>query len=284
MISKTGLIFLALTMLIIQPTMAEPKKPEWRSPAVEKIVKAQRQAILEEIKTLDHHEWAGSYYQGDGLGANITLELAPKTGFTYEWHGCLGLYDRNHGKVKRKGEQIKLQFVLKNEEDRHFGMAQDFIPISWGVRQYLVSPDDMMVFINTVNQGREPRMRPHGRFLLRRGDELKRVAGLPTLPKKYRRYLLARPIQAKIISVDQPTNRMGRFGPMGKEVKVTIDAGAKQGVWEEMEFFSSGPQRIPGGTFRVTKVEDNRSEGIVELIIEGRPGPEVGWQLSTLAP
>ena len=284
MISKTGLIFLALTMLIIQPTMAEPKKPEWRSPEVEKIVKAQRQAILEEIKTLENHDWAGSYYQGDGLGSNITLELAPKSGFTYEWHGCVGLYDRNYGKLKWKGEQLQLQFVQKNEDQGYFGIAQNLIPISWGARQYLVSPEEMMAFINTVNQGREPRMRPHGRFLLRRGDELKRVAGLPTLPKKYRRYLLARPIHAKIISVGQPTSHSVGFGLMGKKVKVTIDAGAKQGVWEEMEFFSSGPQRIPGGTFRVTKVEDNRSEGIVELIIEGRPGPEVGWQLSTLAP
>lgn len=284
MISKTGLIFLALTMLIIQPTMAEPKKPEWRSPEVEKIVKAKRQAILEEIKTLENHDWAGSYYQGDGLGSNITFEIAPKSGFVFEEHGCLGLYDRNYGKVKLKDGRIQLQYMQKVEGDEFRWLTSTLIPISWGKRRYLVPENRIVEFINKVNQGRMVKNKVLGWFLIHRGNDSTIVGGFPEIPEKYRQYLLPRPILATVLSVESSIGTLLRSEKKRKEFTVTIDAGEKQGVWVGMEFFVTGQRRFQGGAFRITKVDDNRSEGIVELIIEGRPGPEVGWQLSTLAP
>ena len=49
-----------------------------------------RSAVQAEIKTLGKHPWAGEYYEGDGLGVGISLALAPKAGYVFEWHGCLG--------------------------------------------------------------------------------------------------------------------------------------------------------------------------------------------------
>jgi hypothetical protein len=70
-----------------------------RSERAEKTADALRQQVREEIKSLGHHVWAGEYYFGDGLGVNVSLILAPKFGYVFEWRGCLGLYDRNYGAV-----------------------------------------------------------------------------------------------------------------------------------------------------------------------------------------
>src|SRR5262245_43325767 len=70
------------------------------SPGAEALAEAQRTAILAEVATLADHAWAGKYYAGDGMGENVSLALAPRAGFVFEWHGCLGLYDRNFGAVE----------------------------------------------------------------------------------------------------------------------------------------------------------------------------------------
>ena len=76
--------------------------------------KALRAVIEQEIKTLRKPAWAGQYYFGDGLGANVSLWLAPKAGFLYQWHGCLGLYDRNYGAIAEGQDgTIRLHFELE---------------------------------------------------------------------------------------------------------------------------------------------------------------------------
>jgi hypothetical protein len=44
----------------------------------EKTAAAYRKKVQAEIETLRTHEWAGEYYEGDGLGENVSLVLAPK--------------------------------------------------------------------------------------------------------------------------------------------------------------------------------------------------------------
>src|ERR1041385_1527261 len=51
-----------------------------------------------EPASLKNHDWAGTYYHGDGLGFNLTLKLSPGEGAVFRWRGCLGLYDQDHGK------------------------------------------------------------------------------------------------------------------------------------------------------------------------------------------
>jgi hypothetical protein len=59
----------------------------------ERAVTLRRKKIQEDMATLEDHPWAGDYYEGDGTGVNVSLTLAPNSGFVFEWHGCGGLYD-----------------------------------------------------------------------------------------------------------------------------------------------------------------------------------------------
>src|SRR6267143_4128952 len=49
-----------------------------------------KKLINQELDILKAHPWAGKYYYGDGLGVNVHLSLAPKSGFVFTWNGCPG--------------------------------------------------------------------------------------------------------------------------------------------------------------------------------------------------
>src|SRR5256885_5650535 len=166
----------------------------------------QTKRIQLELRHLKNHDWAGEYFFGDGLGVNVSLALAPDSGFVFSWRGCLGLYDLNYGEVEFSDGTIKLRFKYPNKRVGFEGIAPEFLPVRWGKRRYLVALDRMVDFTNAINAGTEPNTLfggQSGRFLLRRGDEKGQVAGQPNIPAEYRSYLLASPIKAKISSVQQ---------------------------------------------------------------------------------
>jgi hypothetical protein len=72
--------------------------------------------IDQELHALAAHPWAGRYYYGDGLGVNVALSLAPKSGFAFTWNGCLGLYDLNYGDVVEVDGRIRLVFKYPNDQ------------------------------------------------------------------------------------------------------------------------------------------------------------------------
>jgi hypothetical protein len=111
--------------------------------------------------------WAGHYYYGDGLGVNVELSLAPKSGFAFTWNGCLGLYDMNYGDVVESSGKIRLVPKLPNEHKPFEGISQEFLPIVWGDRHYLIAAEEVVKFANAVNAGFEPREGAWGTFLLR---------------------------------------------------------------------------------------------------------------------
>src|SRR4051812_44249821 len=51
---------------------------------------------------------AGKYYQGDGLGLNCSLAIKPEGAFSFEWRGCLGLYEQGSGGAKLAGGHLIL--------------------------------------------------------------------------------------------------------------------------------------------------------------------------------
>ncbi len=89
-----GVIFFFLARLYGDDAMERKQSSD-----AEKTAKKLQEQIAKEVKTLRNHPWAGEYYAGDGLGVNTFLTIAPKSGFVFEWHGCLGLYDRNYRAV-----------------------------------------------------------------------------------------------------------------------------------------------------------------------------------------
>jgi hypothetical protein len=254
-----------------------------RSESAENAAETRRQAILAEIKALNAHEWAGEYYAGNGMGVNTSLAIAPKSGYVFEWHGCMGLYDRNYGAVTSAGGRIRLAFTFENKREGFQGIAPELVPISWGSRHYLIPADDIVGFCNNVNEGREPRNGSHGFYLLREEDEVKAVSGLPNVPREYESYLLAKPIEATIIAVGKHTTRPSLADWNFKDTPVTIDAGSQHGLRVGMELFVIEP-RDGVDSIEITKVEQSRSEGVMSQAGEDEPGPEVGWRLSTRAP
>lgn len=279
---KLGLPLLLVLVLGCRGIAVDSEQAK-HSASADSTANSKRQSILEEITKLQGHEWAGDYYTGDGLSANISLAIAPKSGYVFEWHGCMGLYDRNYGLVTFTNSRIRLAFTFKNDLEGWLGIAPELIPVSWGSRHYLIAADDMVGFCNNINSGQEPRNDMHGFCLLRRGDESQPVTGLPKVPAEYQEYLLAKPIEATIIAVGSYKTRPSVVDWKFKETPVTIDAGTRQGlrVGMELSITKPGDKVEP---VRITQVEEMRSEGVITQIGEGAPGPEVGWRLSTRSP
>ena len=57
--------------------------------------------------------------------------------------------------VSRHGE-LHLSFTFANTQEC-FRLAEEFIPVSWGQRKYLIPSGDVVGFCNEVNAGNEPR-------------------------------------------------------------------------------------------------------------------------------
>ena len=238
---------------------------------------AKKLLIAEELNTLNGHEWAGNYYHGDGLGVNVSLSLAPKSGFVFTWNGCLGLYDLNYGDVAAENGRIKLVFTFANDRKGFQGIAPELIPIVWGERHYLIPADEVVSFANTVNAGFEPRKSQWGRFLLRRGDEVKSASGQPNLPPEYSGYLLKDPIKAEISSIQgSRTETTTRF------TSVILNVGSAQGVKQGMEFYVYSPSSIAEWA-TVTHVSGSNSEAEIVQYAFGqkRKPPTLNWKFST---
>jgi hypothetical protein len=269
-------LFAILTSVALAGTHSGPKF----SDDAEKEAMKRREQIREEISALDHHAWAGEYYYGDGLGTNVSLSIAPRSGFVFEWHGCLGLYDRNYGSVTLTNETIRLLFTFDNRSKGFEGIAEQLLPVSWVSREYLIPSHDMIGFCNEVNEGSEPRENEHGNYLLRVGDEEKKASGFPSVPDEYRPYLLTRPIEAKIIAVGTSTSRPFVSEYMLKEIPVKVNAGKAQGLLPGMKLHVVEPGFFVEAIV-ITKIGDKTSEGVMTQIDGKATGPKVGWKLST---
>jgi hypothetical protein len=261
----------------------EQKQSSKRSEQAEKAAASLRRTIPEEIKTLGNHEWAGQYYEGDGMGVNVSLILAPKSGYLFEWHGCGGLYDRNYGAITWNKGRLRLSFTFPNKQKGFQGIAEEFVPIAWGDRKYLIPTDDIVGFCNEVNDGSEPRKRLHGFYLLRRGDEKKEVKGFPAVPGEFKPYLLARPIEAEIVGIGKTTTVPSWGGGNFMDISVTLNRGKKQGLLVGMKLHVVKPENAVQSA-QITKVEDERSEAVMTQVGGNEERPRVGWRLSTRCP
>jgi len=275
---KTFLFAVTCATLAL-PSFAAERNPKLSNEAVAR-VKELNATIDDEAKGLGAEHWAGRYYHGDGLGVNVTVAMAPKGGFTFEWRACIRVYDRNYGSVTERGHSLVLSPVLPNEQEGFKGTPTEFIPVKWGERRYLIPADDVVGFCNQINSGREPRQYAHGFYLMRSGDEKKAVSGGPEFPPGVEQSLLNAPITAKIIEVGAVTSRDSRANWKFYDTKVTLDVGSKQGVVTGMTFHVISPQNV-FETARITSVEENKSIATITQMGEKRSIPGVNWKLST---
>lgn len=164
-------------------------------------VDAQRTAITRENSTPSAMAWAGDYYAGDGLGANISMSLASHAGVAAAWQGCLGTYAINKGNVVAQSDgSLRLEYEQPNDP-KSIGFADHVLPVAWGERMYLIPESQLPAFASAVNLGSEPREEAPGSFLMRNGDERREVRGLPDLPPAQRSLIRDVPLDVGVVSV-----------------------------------------------------------------------------------
>ena len=264
-------------------TLAQDRDDPKFSNQAERTAKNLSRQIRQEIRQLGKHEWAGDYYEGDGTGENVSFLIAPKHGYVFEWRGCLGSYDRNYGGVTVTNGRLQLSFTFTNKHKGFEGIAEEFVPVRWGKRAYLVPTKEIVGFCNEVNSGSEPRREPHGRYLLRRGDEKLPVTGYPAVPAEYQAWLLKRPIETEIEKIGKAVTRPSKADFKFKDTTVTINSGTRQGLRQGMEFYVTDPRNLVQ-TADIVSVADSESQGVITQTGEDDPAPKVGWKLSTRAP
>ncbi|MCL2709564.1 MAG: hypothetical protein FWE95_01685 [Planctomycetaceae bacterium] len=248
------------------------------------IVEAKRQKIEVEIAQLKDHPWAGEYI----YGSSTYLTLAPENGFTIIGYGSFGFEYLEHGTVDWDGIHVKLNYTF----DEKMGTIDDEAikrkPIRWGERIYLIPTYRVIEFCNAVNSGGEPRNRTYGRFYLRRGDEEKEVKGKPELSEEFMPYLLDKPVDATIASVEK-IHEKDRHQNIAT---VVVNKGKNDGLLPGMELHVVKPSII--GEVTLTRVEETQSKGELtylrpseieslfsRLLRTHEPAPASGWQLST---
>jgi hypothetical protein len=231
--------------------------------------------IQQELASLKDHPWAGEYYYGDGLGVNVTLMISPENGFVFHWYGCLGLYDLNYGSLEISGGTIRLLLTYPNKREGYQGIAPELIPVQWGKRHYLIPSDGFLKLANAVNAGTEPDRIFGGisyQFLLRRGDEKKRVSGRPPIPQEYAAFLLKKPIVAKITSVGE-----SHLNESWRITDISLNVGIADSLKKGMELYVGGEE---SGTATVVSVQERTAQAILEQF-DSTHIPSVGLKLST---
>ncbi|MGN6150571.1 MAG: hypothetical protein ACTHOH_01005 [Lysobacteraceae bacterium] len=241
--------------------------------------------IHRELAHLGPHPWAGDYYEGDGLGANIALSLAPQAGVAVTWEGCLGLYGANRGRVEARDGMLR--FVYETPNVPGFGGFPDAVrTVRWGERRYLIPDAKLIAFVNAVHRGFEPRRDMHGMFLLADGDEKKPASGLPTLSPRFLALLRRQSLEAQVRSVDHAESRRERMASLGCNhvYRLTLDRGANDRLAPGMELMALPPAPA-GTTATVLEVAPDSATvkvvGLFEDCSKPKTVPVVGWRFGT---
>jgi hypothetical protein len=106
------------------------------------------------------------------------------------------------------------------------------------------------------------------------------VSGRPNVPSELKAYLLAKPVEARIIEVKNTTTRPSISDWYFYDTNVTLPVGKKQRVFPGMQLHVVQPERIVQ-TARVTRVSEDTAEAVITQMGE-EERPRVGWRLSTL--
>lgn len=245
-----------------------------------------RERVREAIQMPPQAAWAGEYLEGDGLGENVVLSLAPSAGIAATWHGCMGLYGSNEGEVEERDDgSLLFHFNRPNGE---IGLpTPGTFPskvrlVRWGARRYLLSDGQMMDFVNAMHRGWEPRSEPQGFFLLAKGDEKIQVSGLPELPKSVLASVRYSPLIGHVSAIEG-RERVGR--PDFPQCRVRIRVRIPDGEWvvPGLEFKVIDPIN-EYADFRITEVAGTQvlaEDVMLQDCLDTAHMPTTTWILSS---
>jgi hypothetical protein len=247
--------------------------------------------ITNELASTGAPDWAGTYYQGDGLGTNVTLRLAPKSGATYTWSGCVGVYDVNHGSiasVSPEGIEIELAFPPERNEvwyqafAPHPYMSRRWVPVSWGKERFMIPDCQLITFCNAVNDGSGWLPFPHRVEGEDWHRKVERSKTLPLVPPAYRPFLLETPLTAVITACSEPKDNgtfLDETTPQDL-VCATVELGSDAGLLPGMLLHAQAPGRGTGEVVEVTAKQATVEFRYAMDVDQDIPRPS--WSLSTL--
>ncbi len=206
-----------------------------------------RGAAAQNLAAVTLGDLAGSYYQGDSLGLNLTLSLNPDGTFELAWNGCLGRYATARGQVSIDGEELVLETSMKEGDLR---VPARLRVVSWGDRTYLMPPEELAKLANAMNHGDEPRSSAMGFFLLRDGDWERPASGLPDLPASSLDLLLPHPVAGTVLRKLEGAS-------------VEIDVGARDGLKPGMDLYAIG-KALRQGLCQLTVVSVSEDSAIAQ--------------------
>lgn len=146
-------------------------------------------------------EWAGQYYSGDGLGMNARIMIAPKSGVTYTWHGCMGLYDANHGDIAEVlPDGLRLKLVLEERQTSYQYMSSRLYFVRSRGERFIVPAVLMINYVNRRNGVTDLIMSdPPCRYEGRRVNRDAEVGDDFPLPAEFEAFIIRRPITLTVV-------------------------------------------------------------------------------------
>jgi hypothetical protein len=176
------------------------------------------------------------YIYGNGF-VYEHLEVSRLGVYHYKWRNDVWTDEpHNEDRFESRGRCSIVNGVLRLVPEGPFSselrdmMGNDFVPIRWGDRRYLIPEKGRLVFCSAVNQGNVPRYMRSGPFSLRDVDRRSAPAGLPEVPPEWAPFLLQKPVSGAITEV------------LADQVAV-LSAGAKAGLKAGLEFVREKNQR-----------------------------------------
>lgn len=237
---------------------------------------AREAAALKSLEdpALKDHPWAGVY-----ATRHKRLILSPEEGYVYGEWACAGRDGESFGSVTELDDgSLELKGALPSAFS--FKLGEPFQVITWGRRRYLLQDREMIDFCNRVNSGKEPcdttdPLISFNYHLLRKGDGLLPVSGLPALPAKYMDRLYPEPLCGTVTAV-RPLEH--------KIFEVQIDLGSADGVRSGVDLYFLDPG--PFSMWQPVYVGDVQAHSCVgETYIESQivlnASPKVGWRVSS---
>jgi hypothetical protein len=253
--------------------------------AEDQAIELRSASIEDDLKRMSRHPWAGSYYEGDGLGANVTVRVSPVSGVVATWDGCLGRYGQNEGQIRTESDG-SLHFAYNLPNERGFGgFPGDVYPLNWSGRRYLIPTDKLGEFVAAINQGHEPRASSWGRFLLADDDEYKTVNSLPPLPAAYRERIRSQPVRAKVVGVNLVSEKPGYEKTCRKYYRLDLEVENNASLASGEILASTRRDDYATGNLTIETANPGSAVGIVDVFEDDcakpKAVPKAGWAFST---
>jgi hypothetical protein len=181
-----------------------------------------RNAIFSELTETGLPEWAGNY---------AGIVLAPRSGFVMVTKMCMGPIVST-GSVHADGNRLELHF------DEVPARSVTWWLVPWDTRRYLVPEHQMSLFCMLVNDGTEPRIEFQGWPAMRTVGPRHRDRGLPVLPERWQSLVLASPLKARILHVEQTRGERKQYSADDDiAVRVMLRLGSNDDVQPGLGFY-----------------------------------------------